>query len=357
MSRRFQDLRARLEVLEAEITKGTRDNHDAPTNFSHHRYHTKEMKHPMTHKNRRVRTNNCKPRFQATINPTNSVLHRRPDSDAAAVASLLARLREVEAQRVSERGSLQLAAQKERQRAHRAEEAARQVSERLDFREGEVRHLKAALKRRDDMVTALQDQVRELEIGIAHAAKVQELEGRTGWVGLGWLLNFGTTLGRSSGWCVLLINQTLNRGVSTHFIVCLLYVEVREKLNRKVTELQDRLAEANEALDVKDGMLRKSQASIESEKNERTREARRADNAEDKATELFAAMQSQKEGRTRLQAACQLCTWHFENRKGMLQRIVDWRDCFSPSLESENTEHDSICSGTSPCLPYHDQKL
>lgn len=116
-------------------------------------------------------------RFHTAIGPGKSALRGPPAGDAATVSGLLARLRDEERARVAERAALQLAAQKERQRAQRAEAATRRAEEQREFRLGEVRHLKAALQRRDDVISSLQDQVRELEIGAAAAEAVQQAEG------------------------------------------------------------------------------------------------------------------------------------------------------------------------------------
>jgi len=118
------------------------------------------------------------PRFQSAISPSKSILKVTPNGDAATVSGLLSRLREEEQKRTSERASLQLQLQKEKQRAHHAETAARRAEDQRDFRLGEVRHLKAALKRRDDVITSLQDQVREMEVGISYADAVQLAQGK-----------------------------------------------------------------------------------------------------------------------------------------------------------------------------------
>ena len=93
------------------------------------------------------------------------------------MSGLLARLRAAEAQWAADRGALQLALKGARQRAQRCEVAARRAEEQRDFRVGEVRHLKAALDRRDAVITGLQDEVRELEVGVAAAEAVQRAEG------------------------------------------------------------------------------------------------------------------------------------------------------------------------------------
>ncbi|KAH7618777.1 hypothetical protein NADE_005626 [Nannochloris sp. 'desiccata'] len=117
------------------------------------------------------------PRFQSTISPSKSNLKFHPNGDAATVSGLLSRLREEEQKRTSERAALQMQVQKEKQRAHHAEAAARRAEDQRDFRLGEVRHLKAALKRRDDVITSLQDQVRDMEVGISYADAVQLAQG------------------------------------------------------------------------------------------------------------------------------------------------------------------------------------
>lgn len=87
---------------------------------------------------------------------------------------LLARLRAQETQHASDKGAMQLQLQRERQRAQRAEEAARRAEGQRDFRLEEVRHLKAALKRRDDVITSLEDQLRELEVDAVRAEDLQQ---------------------------------------------------------------------------------------------------------------------------------------------------------------------------------------
>jgi len=118
------------------------------------------------------------PRFQSAISPSKSILKFNSNGDAETVSGLLSRLREEEQKRTSERASLQMQLQKEKQRSHRAETAARRAEDQRDFRLGEVRHLKAALKRRDDVITSLQDQVREMEVGISYADAVQLAQGK-----------------------------------------------------------------------------------------------------------------------------------------------------------------------------------
>ena len=118
------------------------------------------------------------PRFQNAINPSKSLLKAAASGDAATVSGLLCRLREEEDQHTSERASLQLQLKKESQRALKAEAAVRRAEDQRDFRLGEVRHLKAALQRRDDLITALQDQVRELEVGVTLADALQTAEGK-----------------------------------------------------------------------------------------------------------------------------------------------------------------------------------
>ena len=73
---------------------------------------------------------------------------------------------------------MQLQIQKDKRRAQAAEATARRAEDQRDYRVGEVRHLKAALQRRDDVITSLQDQVRELEVGVACAEAVQLAEGK-----------------------------------------------------------------------------------------------------------------------------------------------------------------------------------
>lgn len=119
------------------------------------------------------------PRFQTAINPSKSTLKiSSATGDAATVGGLLARLREEENRNIAERAAMQLQLQKEKRRAQTAETAARRAEDQRDFRVGEVRHLKAALQRRDDVITSLQDQVRELEVGVACAEAVQLAEGK-----------------------------------------------------------------------------------------------------------------------------------------------------------------------------------
>lgn len=86
-------------------------------------------------------------------------------------------MRASEAQWAADRGALQLAVKEQRQRAQRAAAAAHRAEEQRDFRVGQVRHLKEALKRRDDVIVGLQDEVRELEVGVAAAEAVQRAEG------------------------------------------------------------------------------------------------------------------------------------------------------------------------------------
>ena len=96
--------------------------------------------------------------------------------DASTISGLLERLKEDERKHVSERASLAMSLKKERQHAQRAEREQRRAEEQRDYRIGQVKHLKAALERRDGMITALQDQVRELEVGVAAADAVRRAE-------------------------------------------------------------------------------------------------------------------------------------------------------------------------------------
>ena len=98
--------------------------------------------------------------------------------DAATVGGLLARLREEENRHIAERAAMQLQLQKEKRRAQAAETKERRAEDQRDYRVGEVKHLKAALQRRDEVITSLQDQVRELEVGVACAEAVQVAEGK-----------------------------------------------------------------------------------------------------------------------------------------------------------------------------------
>jgi hypothetical protein len=114
------------------------------------------------------------------VHPSNGLLTKPRAADSSAtVSGLLSRLRTSEAQWAAERGALQLAVKEQRQRAQQAAAAARRAEEQRDFRLGEVRHLKEALKRRDDVIVGLQDTVRELEVGVAAADATQRAEGES----------------------------------------------------------------------------------------------------------------------------------------------------------------------------------
>lgn len=123
-------------------------------------------------------------RFQTAFRPSNEsvlIAGRTPGDPTDTVRGLLCRLRQQESQHTTDRASLQRAVQKEHQRAQRAEAAARRAQAQRDFRIGEAQHLKMALKRRDEIVTSLEDRVRELEIGLAETEQLQGIEGISGY--------------------------------------------------------------------------------------------------------------------------------------------------------------------------------
>lgn len=179
MVQRLEELRSRLEALEAEVTHqcgtvpkdiGTEDSWQDATGAR-----------PYDRDFSKIGTSKVRPRFQNAISSSKSVLNARNDrNDRATVSSLISRLKALDAQRTAERASLQHAIQQERRRAFKSEESARRVLDRLDFREGEVRHLKQALRRRDDLMASLRDQIQELEAGLEKAEKVECLEGKAG---------------------------------------------------------------------------------------------------------------------------------------------------------------------------------
>jgi hypothetical protein len=203
MESRFEGLRHRLEELQVHLLATSSKTSSSPSSSRQkNKTESKEKQKPDTlrkfnnpnleeeneapktpRKSRQQPTKGSAPpqqppRFQSTISSSKSVLNSQSHGDAATVSGLFSRIREEEQKRTSERASLQMQLQKEKQRAHHAETAARRAEDQRDFRLGEVRHLKAALKRRDDVVTSLQDQVREMEVGISYADAVQLAQGK-----------------------------------------------------------------------------------------------------------------------------------------------------------------------------------
>ena len=214
MDSRFEGLRHRLEELQVHLLatsktssaststsrqkeqnrteqKWPKETHSVGSksnktkDISHKKPNLEEYQGPITPKKHRQQPtmsaptqHHQQPRFQSAISPSKSILNSHTHGDAATVSGLLSRLREEEQKRISERASLQMQLQKEKQRAHHAETAARRAEDQRDFRLGEVRHLKAALKCRDDVITSLQDQVREMEVGISYADAVQLAQGK-----------------------------------------------------------------------------------------------------------------------------------------------------------------------------------
>ena len=182
MECRFEGLRHRLEDLQLHLSTTSHQEFDSK---NEHKLKTKPSSRPLKPSKLRDSENSPpptkqQPRFQTAINPSKGALNggAAAKGDAATVSGLLTRLKEGERQRTSERASLQLQIQKERQRAQNAEAASRRAADQRDFRLGEVRHLKAALQRRDDMITDLQDNVRDLEVGVSCAEAVQAAEGK-----------------------------------------------------------------------------------------------------------------------------------------------------------------------------------
>lgn len=213
MDSRFEGLRQRLEELQVHVLATSNNNissssqsssrqkqknktepkwptetlfdkdiSNKPKDMSHRKPNLEEYEAPVTPKKHRqqppVLPAPAQKRFQSAISSSKSVLNSHPTGDAATVSGLLSRLREEEQKRISERAALQMQLQKEKQRALHAETAARRAEDQRDFRLGEVTHLKAALKRRDDVITSLQDQVREMEVGISYADAVQLAHGK-----------------------------------------------------------------------------------------------------------------------------------------------------------------------------------
>jgi hypothetical protein len=210
MESRFEGLRHRLEELQVHLLATSKTSSSSPSLTSRQRGKNKieskwhkdpqssvtrttnikeipnkdtnldDSKAPIPPKKQRQQptTQNQPPRFHSTISPSKSILKAHSNGDAATVSGLLSRLREEEQKRTSERAALQMQLQKEKHRANNAETAARRAEDQRDFRLGEVRHLKAALKRRDDVITSLQDQVREMEVGISYADAVQLAQGK-----------------------------------------------------------------------------------------------------------------------------------------------------------------------------------
>ena len=187
MDSRFQGLRNRLEELQEQLlasqvsgdpkgrsttttTTILKRTQQSVTQKCNKTYKSRENEAPAVKK---------QPRFQTAINLSKSTLNISAASgDAATVGGLLARLRDEEHRHIAERAAMQLQIQKDKRRAQAAEATARRAEDQRDYRVGEVRHLKAALQRRDDVITSLQDQVRELEVGVACAEAVQLAEGK-----------------------------------------------------------------------------------------------------------------------------------------------------------------------------------
>jgi chromosome segregation ATPase len=121
-----------------------------------------------------------KPPFHAIIGTAKSTLRQQePATDGTTVKSLLARLREEEQRHSAELGSLNHQLQKERRRAHNAERAAALGEQRLDYRLNEVKHLREALKQRDILLQTQQEQIKELEMGVASAEALREAQGQS----------------------------------------------------------------------------------------------------------------------------------------------------------------------------------
>lgn len=83
---------------------------------------------------------------------------------------------------LQEKGKLVLASKAEQQRRAKAEAELRRVQEQHAFRLGEVKHLKAALQRRDGQLQEMSDRLREYELaeggGRTAAETVRQAEGK-----------------------------------------------------------------------------------------------------------------------------------------------------------------------------------
>lgn len=170
---RFEELKSRLKSLEADVNRrciGPKNSSFELSKMKAHTYNPKIIQES--------RPRSDRPKFQNNISSSQSPLKIRTNrGDQAAVSSLLAQVKELDSKRIAEKASLQHTANLEKQRAFKAEKIARKASQKLEFKDKEVRHLKSALQRRDDMILSLQDEVRKLQAASARIEDIRWIEG------------------------------------------------------------------------------------------------------------------------------------------------------------------------------------
>lgn len=149
---------ARLDELKLKLDRISRKLNDKDTSTS------KKPLEPVK---------NSKPHTKSTVNAPRS----SSSSSSALKNPALAQLREAEGQWNAEKGSLNLQIRHERRRAQRAEEELRRAEQQREFHLGAAEHLKRALRQRNDRITELEDQIRQLELGITTAKLSEQMSG------------------------------------------------------------------------------------------------------------------------------------------------------------------------------------
>ncbi|GAB4820665.1 hypothetical protein N2152v2_007711 [Parachlorella kessleri] len=111
-----------------------------------------------------VTSSSDRPAFKAVVPPSKSILRASTNQLPSGAGPAFARLKEEEAKWAAQKGELQMLLNKEKKRRLQLESELKRAQEMHQYRLGEVKHLKAALKQRDDQIVELKDQVRELEL-------------------------------------------------------------------------------------------------------------------------------------------------------------------------------------------------